>query len=101
MWSTALRAVEHLLVGEDERDHRLDDRNGAYPDAGIVAALGRNLRLVALPVDRLNRCTDRGGRLERDPDHDRLAGRNATEDAASVVGQEGGASANGVGILFA
>jgi hypothetical protein len=61
-----LGAVQQLLVGQDQRHHRLDHRRGADADAGIVAALGADLGRLAVAVDRL----DRG--------QDRLVGLNAT-----------------------
>ena len=65
----ALGAVEQLVVGQDQRDHRLDHRRAAQPDAGIVAARHAERR-------------HRRGRLEGGAQHDRLAGRDAAGDAA-------------------
>jgi hypothetical protein len=33
-----LSAVEQLVIGQHQRDHRFDDRRAADADAGIVAA---------------------------------------------------------------
>ena len=40
------------MVGQHAGHHRLADRHRADADAGIVAALGDDLHLVAAPVDR-------------------------------------------------
>ena len=69
-------------------DHRLADRHGADADAGVVPALGDDLGLLAGAVDRPARRQDRRGRLDGEARDDRLAGRDAAEDAAGVVGQE-------------
>src|SRR3569623_1978859 len=55
----ALRTVEQFLVGEHQRDHRLDHRHAADADAGVVAALGRNFGRVPFARDRLNWGQDR------------------------------------------
>src|SRR5690606_20560287 len=49
---SALRPVEQLVVGEDERHHRLDDRRAADADAGVVASLGDDVGRLAGAVDR-------------------------------------------------
>ena len=79
------------MVGEHDRQHRFADRHGADADARVVAALGRDLGLVAGAVDRAARSEDRRGRLDREADDDRLAGRDAAENAAGMVGEEPGA----------
>ena len=45
---------------------------------------------LALQVDRAARAADRAGRLDRERDGDVLAGRDAAEDAAGVVGEKAG-----------
>ena len=75
------------------------------PDAGIVAALGADLGLGAVAIDGAARRQDRRGRLDRKTAHDRLAGRNAAQDAARMVRQKDRlavvAHAHFIGILFA
>ncbi len=50
--SADLAAMPEIVVGEHDRQHRLADRHGADADAGVVAALGRDLDLLAGAVDR-------------------------------------------------
>src|SRR5581483_6879009 len=80
-----LAAMTEVVVGEHDRDHGLADRHGADADARVVAALGRDLGLVALGVDRLARREDRRSRLDRKARNHRLPRRDAAEDAAGVV----------------
>ncbi len=54
-----LPAVPQEMVGEHDRHHGLSDRNRANADAWIVSALGDDLGLVSLPVDRPARRQDR------------------------------------------
>ena len=61
----ALGHVAEKMVGEDKGHHRFADGDGANADAGVVSALGQDLGLVALGVDRLARCQDRGCGLYR------------------------------------
>ncbi len=48
-----LAAVPQIVVGNGAGDHRLADRHGADADAGVVAALGAIIDIVAVGVDRL------------------------------------------------
>ena len=97
--------MTQIMIGDHARHHRLADRHGADADAGIVAALGDDLGLVAVAVDGLARGQDRGGRLHGEARDDRLAGRDAAEDAAGMVRQEERlaviAHAHLVGVLLA
>ena len=70
------------------RQHRLGDRRGAQAHAGIVAAGGDDLDRVAGQIDGAARHLDAGGGLERDVHDHVLAGGNAAEDAAGMVGGE-------------
>ncbi len=92
-------------VGQHAGHHRLADRHGADADAGVVAALGDDLGFLALAGHRLPRAEDRRGRLDGEAGDDRLAGRDAAEDAAGVVGEEARAAvvagAHLVGVLLA
>ena len=58
------------------------------PTQGSWRPLVDDLGLVAVAVDGLARRQDRRGRLDGKARDDRLAGRDAAEDAAGVVGQE-------------
>ena len=50
-----LRAMAKQVVGQNAGHHRLAYRNGADAHAGIVAAFGRDLDILAEPVDRVPR----------------------------------------------
>ena len=92
------------MVGQHAGHHRLAHRHGADADAGIVAALGDDLGLVAVAVDGPARGQDRGGRLDREPDHHVLAGADPAQDAAGMVGEEARAviaHADLVGVVLA
>src|SRR5471032_2518598 len=77
------------MVGQHAGHHRLGDRRGADADAGVVPALGAQLHLVAEAVDAAHRRQDRAGGLHGEPADDVLAGRDAAQDAAGVVAEEG------------
>src|SRR3546814_12132305 len=66
----ALGAVEQFLVGQHQRHHRFDHRHAANADAGVVAALGHDVRRLALAGDGFARDQDRAGRLDGDADLD-------------------------------
>ena len=93
------------LVGQHAGHHGFAHRHGADADAGVVAALGDDLGFRAGLVDGLARRQDGRGRLDREARHDRLAGGDAAQDAAGMVGQEHRlaviAHAHLVGILLA
>src|SRR6185437_14048957 len=86
--SAALRAMAQHVVGEDRRHHRFADRHGADTDAGIVAALGLYLDLLAVRVDAFFRQEDRARRLHRETHDDVLPGRDAAQNAAGIVREE-------------
>lgn len=50
--SADLPPVPQEMVGKHDGHHRLSDRHGADADARVVPALGDDLGLVSLPVDR-------------------------------------------------
>src|SRR4051812_49300867 len=83
-----LSAVPQRLVGEHDRHHGFAHRHGADADAGIMAALGDDLGFGAGFVDGAARSKNGRGRLDRKARHDRLAGRDAAQDAAGMVGEE-------------
>ena len=74
------------MVGQHAGHHRLAHRHRADADAGVVAALGGDFDLVAEAVDGWRGREDRAGRLDGEPRHDRLAGGDAAQDAAGMVG---------------
>ncbi len=100
-----LTAMAQIVIGQHACQHGFADRHRADADARIVAALGRDLGVAAVFVDGLARVQDRRRRLDRKARHDRLAGGNAAENAAGMVGQKERlaviAHAHLVGILFA
>src|SRR5512135_2630750 len=49
--SPTLGLVAQQVIGQDRRHHRLADGGGADADAGVVTALGRDLRVLAVDVD--------------------------------------------------
>src|SRR6185295_19998546 len=71
---TDLSAVHQIVIGEHARHHRLADRHRAYADTGIMAALGDDIRVLTIAIDRLAWSQDRGCRLDREPCDDGLAG---------------------------
>src|SRR5262245_17953932 len=87
-WSFHRRAdlstLAEIVVGDDACHHGFADRDRADADAGIVAALGDDLGLLAVAVDRAPRRQDRRGRLHGKARHDGLAGGNAAQDTAGV-----------------
>src|SRR3546814_3844981 len=83
-----LGPVAEIVIGNGAGNHGLADGNCADADAGVVATLGAHLDIIAVGVDRLPLRQDRRGRLDREARDERLACRNAAEDAARVVGEE-------------
>src|SRR4051794_22581003 len=67
-----LRAVAQQVIGKHAREHGFAHRYSANADAGIVAALGGDLDLVAEAVHCGAWSQDRTGRLDREAGHDRL-----------------------------
>src|SRR6266566_3693329 len=98
-----LPAMSEKMIGQHAGHHGLADRHRADADAGVVAALGRNVGVGALAVDRAARRQDRGGRFHREARHHRLAGGDAAQNAAGMVGQKPRAVVAGphlVGVLL-
>src|SRR5476649_1663215 len=92
------------VIGQDASDHCFSDWRGANADAGIVAALGAELDLLAEAVDAAHRRQNRTGRFHGQAADDVLSGRDAGQDAAGMVAEEGGLAilhAHLVGILLA
>src|SRR5229473_6584431 len=91
LWVSAsahLRAVAQRVVGQYARHHGFADRDSADADARVMPALGRDLGVVAGDVDGFARREDGRGRLDRKTRDDRLAGRDAAQNAARVIGEE-------------
>src|SRR5689334_1102133 len=87
--SAALGAMAQQVVGQHHRHHGLGDWRAADADAGVVASLGAQLDLVAEAVDALDVAQDRAGRLDDHATDDVLAGRDAAQDAAGMIAEEG------------
>src|SRR6267142_1708492 len=83
-----LPAVTQIVIGEHARHHGLADRDRPDADAGVVAAPGCDFGFAAIAVEGTSRRQDRRGRLDGEPRHDRLAGGDAAQDAAGVVGEK-------------
>src|SRR5262245_24487285 len=103
--SADLAALPQIVIGEHACHHRLADRHRADADARIMPSLGDDLGLAPVAVDGAARGEDRRGRLDGEARHDRLAGGDAAENAAGVIGQEARpavvAHAHLVGVLLA
>ena len=54
-----LAAMAQEMVRQHQRHHRFADRHRADADAGIVAALGDDVGIVAVLIDRAARLKDR------------------------------------------
>ena len=76
------------VIGEHAGHHRLANRHGADADAGIVAPFGDDLGVVSVAINRATRRQDRGGRLHGEAHDDGLAGRQAAQHAAGMIGQK-------------
>ena len=86
--SADLPPVPQEGVRQHAGDHRLADRDRPDSDTGVVAAPGRDLRVLHGPGHSEPRGQDRRRRLDGEARDDRLAGRNAAQNAAGVVGEE-------------
>src|ERR1700722_753567 len=83
-----LAPMAQIVIGEHASEHRLADRDRADADAGVMAAFGGDLGVAAVAVDRGARGENRGRRLDGEAGDDRLAGRDAAENPAGLIGQE-------------
>ena len=81
-----LPPMSQRVVDQHQRQHRLRNRGGANPDAGVVAAFGGHIHGIACLVDRVAREADAGGGFDGVVRDDVLASGYAAEDAARVVG---------------
>src|SRR5262245_54629510 len=100
-----LPALTQIVIGDDACHHGLADRHRANADTGVVPPLGADIGLDTIPVNGAAGSKYRGGRLDRETADNRLAGRDAAQNAARMVGKKHGstivAHADLVGILFA
>ena len=99
--TVVLPALTQVVVGEDERQHRFDDRAGAQGDAGVVPAFGDDFHVLSVAVGAAAGNEDAAGCLEGGAGDDGLAARYATQDAACVVRQEPGCSCAFVAVFAA
>ena len=76
------------MIRQHAGHHGFADRHRADADAGIVAAFGQDVGVVAAAIDGLARRQDRRRRLYGKTHHHRLASGDAAEDAAGVVGEK-------------
>src|SRR5690606_3871557 len=83
-----LAAMPQIVVREGASNHGFAHRDGADADAGVMAPLGHDFDFSAIGVDGAPWRKDRRGGLDRKARDDRLARRNAAEDAAGLVGKE-------------
>ncbi len=74
------------MIGEDESGHGFYDGDGAWEDAGIMAAARGEGGIIALRVDGLLGLEDGGGGFEGDAEEDFHAVGDAALDTARVVG---------------
>src|SRR5215831_2760282 len=88
-WAFAhLSAMAQIVIGEHARHHGLADRHRPDADARVMAAAGGDLRLAAVAVDGAARRQDRRCRFDGETRHDRLAGGDAAQNPARIVGEE-------------
>src|SRR5205085_1591129 len=76
------------MVHEDAGEHRLGDRRGADTHTRVVAPGGLDRGRAPLAIDGAPGQPDARSRLERNRHGDLLAGRDAAEHAAIVVGEK-------------
>src|SRR5690606_25511328 len=83
-----LCAMPQAVIHERDRQHGLAHRHAADADAGIVTALGDHLDRISVDVDAAPRNADAGCRLEGDVHDDVLAGADAAQHSAGVIGEK-------------
>ena len=83
-----LTAMHQIVVGQYACHHRLTDWHSADTDAGIMAAFGGDLSVVAITIHGFARCQNGGRRLDRKAGDNGLSRRDTAENAAGVVRQE-------------
>ena len=92
------------MIRKHAGHHRFTNRHGTNADAGIVAALGQDFRVVAMHINGFLRLKNGAGRFDRKTHDDILSGRNAAEDASGMVGKKFGfalcTGAHLIGIVF-
>jgi len=85
--SQTLGLVAQGVVDQDQRGHRLDNRNGAGQHAGVVAAPAFEGCVLEVNVNRVLRLHEGGDRFEGDTEINRLAVGNASLNAARTIGR--------------
>ena len=81
----ALGTMAQGMVHQDKQQHGLSHRRGADAHAGIVTPQRLHVGGGAIDVDRTAHEPDAGGRLDRDGNHQRLPGGDASQDAACMI----------------
>jgi hypothetical protein len=76
------------MIRQHAGHHGFADRHRANPHTRVVAAFGHDVGVVAAAIDGLAWRQDRRCRFYGEAGHHRLAGGNAAEDAAGVVGEK-------------
>ena len=76
------------MIGQHQRHHRFADRYGADANAGVVPALGDDVHILAKAIHPKTRFKNGTGGLHREARHNRLAGADAAQNAAGVIGLE-------------
>ena len=99
--TVVLSTLAQVVVGENECQHRFDDRAGAQGDAGVVPAFGDDFHVLSVAVGATAGNEDAAGCLEGGAGDDGLAAGYATQDTACVVGQEAGGSGTFVAVFAA
>ena len=66
--------MQQDVVGEDAGHHGFADGDRAYADAGVMAAFGDDLGLIALYIHRFTGGEDGGGWFDRKTADDFFAG---------------------------
>src|SRR6185312_174338 len=86
--ATGLPAMTQEVIGQHAGEHGLPDRHGADAHARVMAALGRDLRVLVRRGYRAARRQDGRGGLDGKARHYRIAVRDAAQNAAGVVGEK-------------
>src|SRR5437016_2989592 len=100
-----LPALTQIVVGDHACHHGLADRHRANAHTRVVPPLRADVGLGTIPINRAAGSEYRRGRLDGETADDRLAGGDAAQNAARMVGKKHRstvvAHADLVGIVFA
>src|SRR5210317_2148755 len=83
-----LPTLAQIMIHDDQRQLRLRNRGRAQSDAWVVTTLGQNLYLITLNIHGSAGSRNARSRFQRNTDYQVLAGRDAAEHPARVVGQK-------------